>query len=246
MIQAGFGVSAVALATTIAIASARGEPTTSPQPTVWDHNGSVMYLVAKGSTREIYYQKPRPGMVEAGAHAGSLLFRGEVSNGQYLGTAYIFNVHCGPMSFEAKGTVLADDERIVLTGQAPRVGQHCRTFGSHTSNLEFRRLKPDETVQSKPAAAALQPAIVVSKLEVSSSNAGEVSSAPTGQPSAKNKTLLPTKDSSAGVADSTTATASTNGISEAKDPYKYLWVAAFIVMTVWLLIVAFGKILVRL
>ena len=38
------------------------------QSTLWDHNGSVMYLVANGSSREFYYQKPRPGMIEAGAH----------------------------------------------------------------------------------------------------------------------------------------------------------------------------------
>lgn len=51
----------------------------SPEPPLWDHNGSVMSLVAKGSSREFYYQKPRTGMLEAGAKPGSLLFRGEVS-----------------------------------------------------------------------------------------------------------------------------------------------------------------------
>ena len=80
-----------------------------------------MYLVANGSSREVYYQKPRPGMLDVGARPGSLLFRGEVNNGQYSGTAYIFNVHCGPIPFEVKGPVLDDDKRIVLTGQAPRV-----------------------------------------------------------------------------------------------------------------------------
>jgi hypothetical protein len=39
-------------------------------------------------------------MLDAGARPGSLLFRGEVNNGQYLGTAYIFNLHCGPIPFE--------------------------------------------------------------------------------------------------------------------------------------------------
>jgi hypothetical protein len=50
--------------------------TTSPEPAIWDHNGSVMYLVENGSSREFHYQKPRPGMLEAGARPGSLLFRG--------------------------------------------------------------------------------------------------------------------------------------------------------------------------
>src|SRR5262249_60541264 len=84
-------------------------------------------------------------------------FRGEINNGQYLGTAYIFNLHCGPIPFEVKGPILDDDERIVLTGQAPRVGQNCRAYESYTSNLEFRRLKPIEAVQYKEPLAAAQP-----------------------------------------------------------------------------------------
>jgi len=92
--------------------------TTLPEPTVWDHNGSVLYLVAKDSSREIHYQKPRSGMLEAGARPGSLLFRGEIKNGQYLGTAYIFNARCGPIPFEVTGPIL-DDDRIVLIGRGP-------------------------------------------------------------------------------------------------------------------------------
>jgi hypothetical protein len=80
-------------------------------------------------------------MLDAGARPGSLLFRGEINNGQYSGTAYIFNLHCGPIPFEVKGPILDDDKRIVLTGEAPRVDRNCRTYGSYMSNLEFRRLK---------------------------------------------------------------------------------------------------------
>jgi hypothetical protein len=125
----------VALQATCAAAQAQTQ-TSSPEPTIWDHNGSVMYLVTNGSSREVYYQKPRQGMLDAGAHPGSVLFRGEINNGQYLGTAYIFNVQCGPIPFEVKGPIL-DDHRIVLTGQAPRVGRNCQTYGSYKSNLEF-------------------------------------------------------------------------------------------------------------
>jgi len=50
MTHAKFGVPAIALAATIAVASAQAQTqTASPEPTVWDHNGSVMYLVANGS-----------------------------------------------------------------------------------------------------------------------------------------------------------------------------------------------------
>ena len=130
--------------------------TTSPEPTIWDHNGSVTYLVESGSFREFHYQKPRPGMLEVGARPGSLLFRGQVNNGQYSGTAYLFNPHCGAIPYRVKGSALDNDERIMLTGQIPQVGRNCRTYGSYTSNLEFRRLKPADVAQSQEAPEATQ------------------------------------------------------------------------------------------
>jgi hypothetical protein len=223
----------------------------SPQPTIWDHNGSVMYLVANGSSREFYYQKPRPGMLEAGARPGSLLFRGQVNDGQYLGTAYIFNLHCGPIPFEVKGPIF-DDQRIVLTGQAPRVGQNCQTYGSYTSNLEFTRSKPTEAVQSEEPLAATQPSAVgVSKTEVPPRNADELPGAAALQPSVKNETPIVPKDSSPGVpspnipSTSTAQVSVTNEMPGAMDLDKIKWGAAFAVMIVWLLIVLFGKTLIR-
>src|SRR5689334_9481941 len=79
------------------------DATTTPQRTLWDHNGSVMYLIADGSSREFYYQKPRPGMIEAGAHPDSLLFKGQINDGQLSGTAYLFNTRCGQIPFAVKG-----------------------------------------------------------------------------------------------------------------------------------------------
>ena len=261
MSRTGVAVAVIVLSATVAAAlqveycsSAQAQTQTgSPEPTIWDHNGSEMYLVANGSSREVYYQKPRAGMLEAGARAGSLLVRGEVNNGQYLGTAYIFNLHCGPIPFEVKGPVLSDDERIVLTGQAPRVGQNCRTYGSYTSNLEFKRLKLTEEAQSQePLAAAQAPAAGVSKPEVPSRTGDEPPSAPTAQPSVKNKTVVATKDySSAGVADAKVLSTPTAPASVTNEPPgeknldKYKWGAAIIVMIAWLLIVLFGKTLIR-
>jgi hypothetical protein len=255
MTRAGFAVAVIALVSTVGLAteecctSAQAQTqTASPEPTIWDHNGSVMYLVANGSSREVYYQKPRAGMLDAGARSGSLLFRGEVNNGQYLGTAYIFNLHCGPIPFEVKGPVLNDDERIVLTGQAPRVGRNCRPSGSYTSNLEFRQLKPNEGAQSQEASAQ-PPSISVSKRDVPSIGSGE--SAPTAQPSIKNETPVAAKDSSADVTDPKVASipsgqvSVTNETAGAKDLRYYLLGAGFVVMIVWLLIVLFGKILIR-
>ena len=65
------------------------------------------------------------------------------------------------------------------------------------------------------------------------------------------ETLVAVKGSSDGVADAKipstpTAQASvTNEMPGAKDPDKYKWGAAITVMIAWLLIVLFGKILIR-
>lgn len=172
---------------------------TSPEPTIWDHNGSVMYLVANGSSREFYYRKPRTGMLEAGARSGSLLFRGQVKDGEYVGTAYLFNPRCGQIPFQVRGPILDNDERVVLTGQTPYVGRNCQTYGSFTSNLEFRLLKPIEVSQSQgPLATAQPPGVEEPKPEPR--DAGEVKQpgAPAGQASVTNETP---KDPLRGIAE---------------------------------------------
>src|SRR4029077_16672710 len=83
MIRAALAVAAIALVSTGAVASAQAQTQTpSAEPTIWDHNGSVVYLVANGQSREFHYQKPRAGMLDVGARPGSLLFRGEIDNAQ--------------------------------------------------------------------------------------------------------------------------------------------------------------------
>jgi hypothetical protein len=251
MIYAGLGITAIALSATAAVAGAQAQTQTeTPGGTVWDHNGSVMYLVANGSSREFYYQKPRPGMLDAGARPGSLLFRGQVNSGQYSGTAYFFNPHCGSIPFEVKGPILEDEERIVLTGQAPRVGQNCRTYGFYTSNLEFRRSKSDEANQRQEAkAATLAPALEPEiKPDVSSLTSAEVPSAPTERRPSRNETSR--KVSSASSEDTKASRTSPGEITipnetlGAKGLDKYLWGVGFILMIVWLLIKLFGKILI--
>jgi hypothetical protein len=244
-------IAVIVVSATAAITGAQAQTqTVSPERTIWDHNGSVMYLVTTDTSRQFHYQKPRPGMLDAGARPGSLLFRGEIKDGQYLGTAYIFNAHCGSIPFEVKGPIL-NDQRIVLTGQAPRVGRDCQTYGSYTSNLEFRRLTPTEAVQSEEPLAAAQPPVVgVSKIEAPPRNADDLPSAAAAQPSVKKETPAAPKNSSGvanpNVASTSTARASiTNEMLGAMDLDKIKWGAAFAVMIVWLLIVLFGKTLIR-
>jgi hypothetical protein len=143
---------------------------TATGTTLWDHNGSVMYLVENGSSREFYYQKPRPGMLEAGAHPDSLLFRGQLNDGHISGTAFLFNANCGQVPFAVKGNILDNGAKVVLTGQAPHIGRNCQASGEYTSTLEFKLLKTTE-MQQPPATA--QTPNENSKPELPSTDAGE-------------------------------------------------------------------------
>jgi hypothetical protein len=249
MIRAVFAAAAIALGATFTVtlqdgikeccSSAHAQTqTASPEPTTWDHNGSVMYLVENGSSREFHYQKPRPGMLEAGAHPGSLLFRGQVDNGQYFGTAYIFNPHCGQIPFQVKGPVLDNEERIALTGEAPQVGQNCRTRRYYTSSLEFKRLHPIEGAQlQEPFGVAHAPNIEDTRPELPPQVGGEVPGALAAQPSVKSNTPSAAKDSSRNVAERRepgtpiTEPSVTNRIPS-QDPDNYRSGVVFIVMIV--------------
>jgi disulfide bond formation protein DsbB len=67
----------------------------------------------------------------------------------------------------------------------------------------------------------------------------------------KKETPVAAKNSAAGVTESKVTgipaaqTSVTNETAGAKDPHCYLLGAAFIVMAVWLLVVSFGRLLIR-
>jgi len=103
----------------------------------WSHNGSIVYLVADGSKREFRYETPRPGMIDAGARHGALLFAGSVNGDTYEGAAYVFNKRCGKVDYPVSGPILDGYRRVVLRGQAPKVDAACRIVGTITDTLEF-------------------------------------------------------------------------------------------------------------
>jgi hypothetical protein len=159
---------------TSAFAQSQNVTATATETTLWDHNGSVMYLITNGLSWEFFYKKPRPGMLEVGAHPDSLLFKGQINDGQFSGTAYLFNAHCGQVPFEVKGPILDDNARVVLTGQAPRVGRNCQPYGNYTSTLEFRLLKTTEVAEPpQPSKTAQAPDVEEPKPQVPSSAVGE-------------------------------------------------------------------------
>src|SRR6516225_3321495 len=186
MIRVQLAAAAIVFGATIAVMPLDGRAhaqtqTTPPAPSVWDHNGSTMTLVEDGATREFHYQNPRPGMVQVGAHPGTLLFRGRIDNGQLSGTAYIFNPRCGPIPFLVRGSAAGDGGRIVLTGEAPLVGRKCRVSRTVATSLEFTRPKPAEAALPQetppaPPAAVPAPDREATKPEVPSQTGGELAS----------------------------------------------------------------------
>jgi hypothetical protein len=141
---------ALLISTTIASAQFRArEPAADPEPepstsSFWLHNGSTTYLVASGEKREFYYQEPRPEMLDAGARRGSLLFTGRSAGGRYVGTAYIYNPHCGRIGYPVSGPIIDGNQKVNLRGKAPLMSPACQIKGHVADNLEFTLLKSGE------------------------------------------------------------------------------------------------------
>ena len=111
------------------------------QESLWTYNNSVMYLVSKDQVREFRYQEPRQALIPFGVTRGMLAFRGVISNGEYVGTAYTFSRECGALSFPARGPILDNGKRVLLSGPLPKVDASCQKIGSVDHELEFRLVK---------------------------------------------------------------------------------------------------------
>jgi hypothetical protein len=118
------------------IGTSSGLPAQQP-PSLWHHNGSTLHLVASGQKREFYYEEPRAGMVQAGARKGSLLFSGVAKANRYIGTAFIYHPQCGTFSYQVSGPILDNYRRVILRGQASRIGRDCKVIGHFSDTLEF-------------------------------------------------------------------------------------------------------------
>lgn len=129
------------------VTSSSADKQNEPEPPaqgagLWMHNGSIMRLEASGTGRRFYYEVPREGMRNAGTGPGTLLFDGTRDGARYSGTAYIFAAGCRPQPYAVEGVVSDGDQRVVMTGEAPRIGAGCRTIGYREDTLVFT-LKPD-------------------------------------------------------------------------------------------------------
>jgi hypothetical protein len=114
------------------------EPPEGPRPfSLWAHNGSTVYLVAQGASREFHYEQPRPGITNEGPRKGTLLFKGVAREGNYEGTAYIFKRGCRPAPYQVSGPILDDSRRVLMRGNAPKLNERCQVTGHAADTLEF-------------------------------------------------------------------------------------------------------------
>jgi hypothetical protein len=109
--------------------------------TLGSHNGSTMYLIAKGTARDIYYHRPRAGMLQAGAAPASLFFNGQVVERNYVGTARIFKRGCGQFAYRVSGPILEGGRWIRLVGEAPVVDGQCRVVATKSDQLDFELIE---------------------------------------------------------------------------------------------------------
>jgi serine/threonine protein kinase len=104
---------------------------------IWNHNGSLVYLSANGASRRFYYERPRDGLLPLGVQRGTLLFEGRKEGNRYSGTAYIFTRNCSPAPYEVSGPISPNDEQVTMHGRAPLLNAACQTTGYRDDVLVF-------------------------------------------------------------------------------------------------------------
>lgn len=98
-------------------------------PSRWEQNGSIFYLTNDGPARRIYFESPRPDLVDIGVKKGALLFEGNKVGNKYEGTAYAFARSCDAKAYDARGDISADEKQVVLSGRAPEISSSCKIVG---------------------------------------------------------------------------------------------------------------------
>lgn len=102
----------------------------------WNHNGSVMRLVASGNKRWFYYEAPRAGLRDAGVNPGTLLFEGEKRGNTYVGWARVFSRHCPgqPLEYYVEGPVAPSQTEVTVIGTR-EVHSRCQWTGDYTTDV---------------------------------------------------------------------------------------------------------------
>ncbi len=105
---------------------------------LWEHNGSIVYLEAEGQLRRFYYDRPRSALP---VEPGTPLFHGQTRGNRYVGTAYVFSESCGPIGYPVTGIVTADKLKITMRGKAPVRDTDCNIIRFRADELVFTYLR---------------------------------------------------------------------------------------------------------
>ena len=87
----------------------------SPVKSYWNHNGSVMGLIANGDHRTFIYVKPRSGLRSL-VEPGSALFEGRSDGTSYAGIARRFRKGLPPNLYSVSGPIKNGGSKVVLSG----------------------------------------------------------------------------------------------------------------------------------
>ena len=101
----------------------------------WNHNGSIMRLVASGNQRWFYYENPKAVLREAGVSSGTLLFNGRKQGNYYIGIARRFSKYCpnAPLQYSVEGPVSPDQSTVTVRGSRP-VHRKCAPTGRYADD----------------------------------------------------------------------------------------------------------------
>lgn len=107
----------------------------------WQNDGSIVRLEASKLIRKFVFYRPSDAMRALNATEGSLRFEGQISGNSYSGTAYLYSEKCGRFPYPVTGTIENNSERVVLTGEAPRLDVQCKETGKRSMRLTFDFIK---------------------------------------------------------------------------------------------------------
>jgi len=111
--------------------------------TLWEHNGSQLYLSAKGQFRQFRYAAPAPDLLDAGVRPGAILFDGRRTGRRYSGTAYAFAPLCAAVPYTVAGPVSLDQRTVTLSGRRPGRDRNCRVIGYLDSGFQILLFRPN-------------------------------------------------------------------------------------------------------
>lgn len=84
----------------------------------WNHNGSTMGLLVRGTERIMIYVDVRKGLSGL-VEPGMVLFSGNTLDGKYIGKARRFSKGLPPIEYNVEGPILDNGGRVLMRGKAP-------------------------------------------------------------------------------------------------------------------------------